>query len=160
MLSMRNGLSLHPMYLPASLQPIEIPQMSMGFGAGNGSLHMNMGMSMLSMKEDPTTQASFGLSNQSIPSTQTQPPLMPGLTNMNTNSETFSDVTQGHHGSFHLSAASGVGCIRSLNYCYPELCCNIYHFACILKETYREDVLPQEVDVNHSLKYPLGGPSN
>ncbi|XXG56184.1 hypothetical protein AAC387_Pa03g3667 [Persea americana] len=126
MLSMRNGLSLHPMYLPASLQPIEIPQMSMGFGAGNGSLHMNMGMSMLSMKEDPTTQASFGLSNQSIPSTQTQPPLMPGLTNMNTNSETFSDLSQGHHGSFHLSAASG--------------------------ETYREDVLPQEVDVNHSLK--------
>lgn len=86
---------------------MQIPQMSMGFGAGNGPLQMNMGMSMLSMKQDPTTQTSFGLSNQSIPSTQ--PPLMPGITNINTNTESFSDLLQGHDGSFRLSVASGVG---------------------------------------------------
>ncbi|KAH9663613.1 transcription factor SPATULA [Citrus sinensis] len=40
-LTMRNGMSLHPMCLPGILPPIQLPHMRMGFGVGNGSLHMN-----------------------------------------------------------------------------------------------------------------------
>lgn len=133
MLSMRNGLNLQPMYLPGSLQPLQVPQMSMGIGAGNDSLLMNMGIGMLPMKQDSTTQT-FGLSIPSIPSNQ--PTVIPNLTNIS-NSETLfrSDLSQGHHRSYQFPAAS--------------------------RETYKEDVIAQQqLDIDRSMKYPPGGPSN
>ncbi|KAJ4963433.1 hypothetical protein NE237_023372 [Protea cynaroides] len=59
MLSMRNGLSLYPMYLPGLLQSTQSPQMQMGFGDGKRPLHMNMGT--VPVNQEISTQTAFGL---------------------------------------------------------------------------------------------------
>ena len=54
MLSMRNGLSLHPICLLAVLQPIQFSQTRMDFGEENGSLPMNV-LSIVLMNQETST---------------------------------------------------------------------------------------------------------
>lgn len=58
MLSMRNGLSLQSMCLPGALQPVQLSQMRMGFGDGNGSVHMDM-TSTHPVNQDTSRQTTF-----------------------------------------------------------------------------------------------------
>ncbi|KAK9284511.1 hypothetical protein L1049_023685 [Liquidambar formosana] len=128
MLSMRNGLSLHPMCLPGVLQPIQPSQMRMGLGEGNDSLHMNMA-GTLPVNQEMHTQTVFNLPNQCT--TTNQPPL-PNMSQM-INSETsfgLESSIQAHLGSFQLHTSS------------EEIC--------------RDSMLPhQQLNVNHSEKSSL-----
>ncbi|XP_030551874.1 transcription factor SPATULA [Rhodamnia argentea] len=68
MLSMRNGLSLHPMCLPGVVQPIQLPQMRIGFDEENGPLHMNMAPTF-PVNNETSTENVFGLPNdRAVPS--------------------------------------------------------------------------------------------
>ncbi|XP_056163842.1 transcription factor SPATULA-like [Syzygium oleosum] len=68
MLSMRNGLSLHPMCLPGSVHPIQLPQMRIGFDEENGPLHMNMAPTF-PVNNETSTETAFGLPNdRAVPS--------------------------------------------------------------------------------------------
>ncbi|KAF5193686.1 Transcription factor spatula, partial [Thalictrum thalictroides] len=133
MLSMRNGFSLHPMYLPGVLQPLQVPQVRMGFDEGNGlPPHMSIGRDRLPVNPEPSTQTSFGLSNHCT--TSNQPVAIPSLTNI-TPSETsygLDSSLQSHQGSFQMSATS--------------------------EEIYREQMLrQQQFYVNQSSHNPSGG---
>ncbi|GLU20034.1 hypothetical protein SLE2022_362520 [Rubroshorea leprosula] len=63
MLTMRNGLSLHPMGLPAMLPPIQLSQTRTSFGEENGSLHMNSS-GTLPLNQETSEQTIFSLPNQ------------------------------------------------------------------------------------------------
>ncbi|KAI3915996.1 hypothetical protein MKW98_004437 [Papaver atlanticum] len=121
MLSMRNGLSLHPLYLPGVLQPPQMTQMrNMSFGEGNAlPQHMNIGTGTHPVSQE--AQNPFGLSNQST--ALHQPMVLPNMTNIALPTTSFgldSSLIQLHHGQFQLSTAS--------------------------EEIYREDVpLPQQL---------------
>lgn len=68
MLSIRNGLSLHPMCLPGAVQPIQLPQMRMGFDEENAPLHMNMAPTF-PVNNETSTENMFGLPNdRAVPS--------------------------------------------------------------------------------------------
>ncbi|OVA15846.1 Myc-type [Macleaya cordata] len=135
MLSMRNGLSLHPLYLPGVLQPLQLPQMRMGFSEGNAlpPQHMNIGTGTLPVNQESSTRTSFGLSNQSTTLNQ-QPMVMPNMTNL-THTETsfgLDSSVQLHQGQFQLPTAS--------------------------EELYREDIVPpQQLHMNHSARNASGG---
>ncbi|KAL2333535.1 hypothetical protein Fmac_014748 [Flemingia macrophylla] len=53
MLSMRNGLSFHPMLFPEGLQPLQVYQMRMDSGEENRSTHSNTTTSRPMHKENP-----------------------------------------------------------------------------------------------------------
>lgn len=108
MLSMRNGFSLHPMYLPGVLQPVQLPQVRMGFSEGNGlPPHMSNGRDTMSVNPECSTQTSFGLSNQCT--TSNQPIMIPSAANI-TPSETSYGLDslqpQSRQGSFHQPVTS------------------------------------------------------
>ncbi|KAJ4966699.1 hypothetical protein NE237_018548 [Protea cynaroides] len=127
MLSMRNGLSLHPMYLPGVLQSMQLPQMQMGFEDGERPLHMTVGTGTLPVNEEASAQAAFSLSSQH-PTLQ-KPAVLPNVTNITNSEATFGTElpVQTHHGPFQLSTAS--------------------------EEFYREGLLPQQrLDTRHSLR--------
>ncbi|XWS41895.1 hypothetical protein CRYUN_Cryun17cG0121400 [Craigia yunnanensis] len=63
MLSMRNGLSLHPMCLPGVLQPIQFSQTRLDFGEENGSLPMNVS-GTVPVNQETSAQIVFDLPNQ------------------------------------------------------------------------------------------------
>lgn len=69
MLSMRNGLSLHPMCLPDGVQPIQLSQMRMEFGVGNRSQPLNMTGTPTATR-GASTSSLFGLPNQCSVSNQ------------------------------------------------------------------------------------------
>ncbi|XP_042498108.1 transcription factor SPATULA-like isoform X3 [Macadamia integrifolia] len=106
MLSMRNGLSLYPMYLPGVLQSTQLPQMQMGFGDGERSLHMNMGTCTMPVNQEDSTQNAFSLSNQPAP--LQKPGVLPNVTNITNSESSFgADLpVQAHNGPFQLSKAS------------------------------------------------------
>lgn len=62
-LSMKNGLNLHSMYLSGGLQPFRTSQTCVGFGL-NGNIAMNNRTGMLPLNQDSPVQSSFDLSNQ------------------------------------------------------------------------------------------------
>ena len=110
MLSMRNGLSLHPMCLPGVLQPIQLPQMRMGME--NGSLHMDMSGTL------PVNQEAmdYSLANQGTSLTR---PSVPGLTDV-MNSETsfgLESSIQSHLGPFQLQTSAAVSSALPNEYC-------------------------------------------
>ncbi|GLT38982.1 hypothetical protein SLA2020_131930 [Shorea laevis] len=63
MLTMRNGLSLQPMGLPAMLPPIQLSLTRTSFGEENGSLHMNSS-GALPLNQETSEQTIFCLPNQ------------------------------------------------------------------------------------------------
>ncbi|KAA8537772.1 hypothetical protein F0562_027648 [Nyssa sinensis] len=135
MLSMRNGLSLHPFYLPGSLQPMQLPQAGMGFDEGNGLLNTNTGADTFPGNQEIPLRSGFDLSNQCTPSNE--PIIIPPLTNI-TNPETsfgMEESIQNHYGRFNQSTSS------------KELC--------------REDTLSQlQLDVSCSGKNSSSGLSS
>ncbi|XP_022752361.1 transcription factor SPATULA-like isoform X2 [Durio zibethinus] len=62
MLSMRNGLSLYPMYLPGVLQPTQMPPTGMDYEEGNGFFSPNAGAGTFSSNEE-SSNTTFNLSN-------------------------------------------------------------------------------------------------
>uniref|UniRef100_A0A5B7CD21 Putative transcription factor SPATULA isoform X1 n=1 Tax=Davidia involucrata TaxID=16924 RepID=A0A5B7CD21_DAVIN len=106
MLSMRNGLSLHPFYLPGSLQPMQLPQAGMAFDEGNGLLNTNRGADSFTGNQEISLRSGFDLSNQCTPSNE--PIIIPPITNIN-NSETsfgMEQSIQNHYGPFNQSTSS------------------------------------------------------
>jgi hypothetical protein len=103
MLSMRNGLSLHPMCLPGALQPIQFSQMRMDFGEEYRPLHLDMTGTHPLNKETPLHDA-FNLPNQCTA------PNQPSVSNMSNiiNSETSFGSIQAHLGPFPLNTSSEV----------------------------------------------------
>lgn len=93
-LSMRNGLSLHPMYLPENLQLMQQPsQMGMGFAVNGARSEANMSVA------DMLQQHCSHTLNQS--ELCYQPPIAPNATNINNLTCTF-------HESFQLPIAEEV----------------------------------------------------
>nr|XP_023881642.1 transcription factor PIF1-like isoform X2 [Quercus suber] len=80
MLSMRNGLSLHPMCLPGVLQPIQLPQPGMSFDERNGCLNSSRGMGTFFGNEERLRQSASNLPNQCTLSNQ--PFVIPSATNI------------------------------------------------------------------------------
>ncbi|KAF3438974.1 hypothetical protein FNV43_RR17249 [Rhamnella rubrinervis] len=107
MLSMRNGLSLHPMCVPGGLQPAQLSQMRMDFSEGNRSLHLNMPAN-LPMNQETSTQNLFGLPNQCTASNQA---LVPNMSNIISSETSFGlePSMQARLGSYQLhTSAEGI----------------------------------------------------
>lgn len=64
MLTLRNGLSLHPMWLPGVLQPVQLPQAGMIFDEGNGLPNTSRGAETFSVNEEGSVQNSFNISHE------------------------------------------------------------------------------------------------
>lgn len=102
MLTMRNGLSLHPIYVPGAVQPMQLPQKGAGFADGN-LLLSNSGASSLPAEQEIAMQTTFDITSQAI--------AMPTIANINNNSETsfrFEQSNQARYGPFNLIAPSKV----------------------------------------------------
>ncbi|XP_065875242.1 transcription factor SPATULA isoform X2 [Euphorbia lathyris] len=127
MLSMRNGISLHPMCLPRLLQPIQLSQFSRGFSDDNGSQQMNIIGSVPLNQENPD-QTLYDLPNQCTVSNQFSSLNMSTILSSETSFGIDSSL-RAHFDPFPLPATSG------------EIC--------------REDGLPhQHVNVDHSGRMP------
>ncbi|EOX91462.1 Homeodomain-like superfamily protein isoform 2 [Theobroma cacao] len=99
MLTMRNGLSLHPMCLPGVLQPIQLPQTRIDFGEDNGSLPMNAS-GTAPANQEPSAQIVFDLPNQCSSSNHA---LVPNMSNIITSETSFSlESIQAPFGPFQL----------------------------------------------------------
>ncbi|KAK6258550.1 hypothetical protein SCA6_013024 [Theobroma cacao] len=99
MLTMRNGLSLHPMCLPGVLQPIQLPQTRIDFGEDNGSLPMNAS-GTAPANQEPSAQIVFDLPNQCSSSNHA---LVPNMSNIITSETSFSlESIQAQFGPFQL----------------------------------------------------------
>ncbi|BBH07797.1 basic helix-loop-helix DNA-binding superfamily protein [Prunus dulcis] len=128
MLSMRNGMSLHPMCLPGALQPVQLSQMRMDLGEENRPLHLDMTGTLLMNQESPT-QNLFHFSNQCTDANQSYVPDMSNVVNSETSFGLESSM-RAHLGPFQLPNSS------------EEIC--------------RDDMLQhQQINVNHSETNPL-----
>lgn len=114
MLSMRNGLSLHPMYLPNNLSPMQGSQMNLGFAVDGDSV-MNMGLGgMLPLNQDSSQGNSFDMLSRSTPSNQST--VIPSESIVIPNAANVSDLecsfhmesSQAHNRSFHMPVATEV----------------------------------------------------
>ncbi|KAK9270807.1 hypothetical protein L1049_026392 [Liquidambar formosana] len=106
MLSMRNGLSLHPLYFPGGLQPMQLPQAGTSSDDGNGLLNTNRETCTFSANQETSMRTAFDISNQCTLSNQ--PIDIPTMTNL-TNTETsfgFEPPLQAHYVPFNLSTSS------------------------------------------------------
>lgn len=85
MLSMRNGLSLHPMCLPGVLPPMLLPlhQTGLGYNEGPRFLNNNRGVSTFSGGEESLMHSAYNLSNTCI-TISNQPMVMPSASNVAT----------------------------------------------------------------------------
>lgn len=116
MLSMRNGLSLHPMCLPDGVQPIRLPQMRMDFDVGNRSEHLNT-----TTKSTATHVAStlniFVLPNQCSVSNQ---PMVSNMSNIFNSEISFrlESSIWAHLGPLHLQIDAEVGLLFETNNTY------------------------------------------
>ncbi|KAL6273697.1 hypothetical protein ACE6H2_024389 [Prunus campanulata] len=104
MLSMRNGMSLHPMCLPGALQPVQLSQMRMDLGEENRPLHLDMTGTLLMNQESPT-QNLFHFSNQCTDANQSYVPDMSNVVNSETSFGLESSM-QAHLGPFQLPNSS------------------------------------------------------
>ncbi|KAH9692421.1 transcription factor SPATULA [Citrus sinensis] len=106
MLTMRNGLSLHPMWLPGVLPSMQLPQTGMVFDEGNGLLNTNGGTETFSANEESSVQTGFNLSSQCTISNQ--PVALPSAANISTSETAFGlePLIQAHYGPFTLPPSS------------------------------------------------------
>uniref|UniRef100_B9GNU6 BHLH domain-containing protein n=1 Tax=Populus trichocarpa TaxID=3694 RepID=B9GNU6_POPTR len=106
MLTMRNGLSLHPMCLPGALQPMQPPLSGMSFDEGNGLLTTDTLTGIFSANEESSVQTALNLPSQCTVSNQ--PIAIPSGTNI-TSSETsfgFEPLIHVNHAPFNLCTSS------------------------------------------------------
>ncbi|KAH6831638.1 hypothetical protein C2S53_009113 [Perilla frutescens var. hirtella] len=108
MLTMRNGLSLHPGYSLGSLQSMLAPSAGLDLDEGNPLLHANKGTETLSRDQDIFMQSSLGPTNHSPP---TLPMIMTSTANT-TNSEmlpSYAPPVQNRYGLLnHLSSTKDI----------------------------------------------------
>ncbi|KAJ6872147.1 transcription factor SPATULA isoform X1 [Populus alba x Populus x berolinensis] len=106
MLTMRNGLSLHPMCLPGALQPMQLPLSGMSFDEGIGLLNTNTLTGIFSANEESSEQNSLNLPTQCTISNQ--PITIPSGTNITSSETNFGFEPQIHvnHAPFNLSTSS------------------------------------------------------
>ncbi|KAE9596673.1 hypothetical protein Lal_00007322 [Lupinus albus] len=86
MLSMRNGLSPHPMCFPEGLQPLQLSQMNMELGEENRSIPLNMAATLPMHQGNPLNYASSNLPNQH---TVHNPPSVPYPSYINNSEASF-----------------------------------------------------------------------
>ncbi|XP_022768743.1 transcription factor SPATULA-like isoform X2 [Durio zibethinus] len=106
MLSMRNGLSLYPMYLPGVIQPMQLPPTGIGYDEGNGFFSPNTGAGTFSSNEESSMGAPSNLSNPCTISNQ--PIVAPSVANISNleASYGFELSAEVHYGSFTHSTSS------------------------------------------------------
>ncbi|XP_022775181.1 transcription factor SPATULA-like [Durio zibethinus] len=103
MLSMRNGLSLHPMCLPGVLQQIQFSQTRMDFGEENEPLAMNVS-STVPANQETSAQMVLNLPNQCNCSNSAS---VPNMSNIITSETSFGlESIQTHFGPFQLRLSS------------------------------------------------------
>ncbi|XP_068342727.1 transcription factor SPATULA-like [Pyrus communis] len=112
MLSMRNGMSLHPLCLPGTLQPVQLSQMRMELGEENRPLHLDM-TGTLHMNQESSTHNLFNLSNQCTAANESYVPDMSNVVNLET-SFGLEPSIQSHLGPFQLPASSQEICRDNL----------------------------------------------
>jgi hypothetical protein len=112
MLTMRNGLSLHPMCLPGALQPMQLPLSGMSFDEGIGLLTTNTLTGIFSANEESSEQNSLNLPTQCTISNQ--PITIPSGTNITSSETNFGFEPQIHvnHAPFNLSTSSKVNSMQ------------------------------------------------
>lgn len=105
MLSMRNGLTLHPMCLPGVLQPVQIPQVRALFGEETESLHANLTSNNVPINQETSTQHTIF-----APPSQQPTSTGPHLTNMFETGSTFGleSPMQVYPGAYQLNSVSEV----------------------------------------------------
>ncbi|KAJ8763271.1 hypothetical protein K2173_026172 [Erythroxylum novogranatense] len=106
MLTMRNGLSLHPMCLPGVLQPVQLPLSGLGFEQGNILLNTNTTAGAFSANEESSIHTSHNLPNQGTVSNQ--PIVFPSRASINSSETTFGfdPMVQVHHGPFSVTTST------------------------------------------------------
>ncbi|KAG8632642.1 transcription factor SPATULA isoform X2 [Manihot esculenta] len=106
MLTMRNGLSLHPMCLPGVLPPMNLPMTGLTFDEGSGLLDTNA--ATVTFSENGENSARTALSHPNRCTVSNQTIVLPSATNI-TSSETsygFEPLIQVHYEPFNLSTSS------------------------------------------------------
>ncbi|XP_009413453.3 transcription factor UNE10-like isoform X2 [Musa acuminata AAA Group] len=98
-LSMRNGLNLHSMYLSGALQPLQTSQMCIGFGL-NSDMAMNTGTGLLPLNQDSAAQISFDLSNRWTSSVQST--IEASVINVTKPEASLFTSSHSHHASFQV----------------------------------------------------------
>ncbi|XP_061341497.1 transcription factor SPATULA [Gastrolobium bilobum] len=73
MLSMRNGLSLHPMCFPEGVQPLQLSRMNMELSEGNRSTPLNMTATLPLHQENPLHYASNLPNKHTLPNQSSGP---------------------------------------------------------------------------------------
>ncbi|XP_044475633.1 transcription factor ALC-like [Mangifera indica] len=108
MLTVRNGLSLHPMWLPGVLEPMQLPQTGIVFDEGNELLHTNRGTNNISANEETTVQTAFNLSNQC--NISNQPIAIPSVADTNMPETPFGlePLIQSHYEPFNLQSSKEI----------------------------------------------------
>lgn len=107
MLSMRNGLNLHPMCLPGVMHPMQLPLSQTGLGYNEGNKYLNSS-STLSSSEERSMQSAYNLSNSCNISNQQI--AIPSVTNITTLEAAlgFEQSIQAHYVPFNLPISSKV----------------------------------------------------
>ncbi|OMO56657.1 hypothetical protein CCACVL1_26395 [Corchorus capsularis] len=101
MLSMRNGLSLHPMCLPGVLQPIQFSQTRIDFGEENGSLPVNVPGTV------PANQETSSQIGYDLPNSSSNHASAPNMSNIMTSETSFGlEAIQAPLGPFQLLTPS------------------------------------------------------
>ncbi|XP_038715306.1 transcription factor UNE10-like isoform X2 [Tripterygium wilfordii] len=107
MLSMRNGLSLHPLCLPGVLQHVQGSTMGMGFDEGIGLFNANVSAGTFSTNES-LMQTALGLPSQCTnahPST-----LISSVTNISPSETVFESTMHAQYVPVNLSMSSEESC--------------------------------------------------
>lgn len=103
---MRNGMSLHPMYMPGTMQSLQIPNFGNGFGTGDCPIQLN-NLSIGSFPVGEERQTAHGLPNQ--PSPSLQPLALPSALDIRKSTATSDlDVTHAHQAPFLLPTSAMV----------------------------------------------------
>ncbi|WCJ35455.1 Transcription factor SPATULA [Euphorbia peplus] len=111
MLTMRNGLSLHPMCLPGAMQPLQLPITGMSFDEGSGLLNTNAATGAFSENDENPEQTALGrLPNRNTISNQSMTlPSAPNIPSSDTPFG-FEPLMQAHYEPFNLSTSSKAIC--------------------------------------------------
>ncbi|CAM8911293.1 unnamed protein product [Rhodiola kirilowii] len=104
MLSMRNGVSLHPLCMPGVTQPLHLPHEGTSYGGGSDMMNTTSPVAF-PLNQEPSVQPSFEISNHRNSSNQ---PVQPTLSNI-PNSDIafgFDRTSEAHYTSFNFSSQS------------------------------------------------------
>uniref|UniRef100_A0A2N9H646 BHLH domain-containing protein n=1 Tax=Fagus sylvatica TaxID=28930 RepID=A0A2N9H646_FAGSY len=122
MLSMRNGVSLHPMCLPGVLQPIQLPRTGLSFDEGNGCLNSSRGMGIVFGNEESSRQSASNHPN--LCTLSNQPFVIPSVTNITISETSIGSINPleiSSDGTLQLQSDTGhTGKISSSDVCLSQ----------------------------------------